>query len=39
MKWEVNQLHRDIEFMLELFNTHGTEIAPRSDVICEYSQF
>jgi len=35
MQREVHQDGLDVERLLELFNTHGTEIAPGSDVIGE----
>ena len=38
MQWEVHPLHVDLEVLLQLFNTPGTEVAPRSDVIGEYCQ-
>ena len=30
---EINPLHIDVEILFQLFNTPGTEIAPRSDKI------
>jgi hypothetical protein len=33
MKWEVDVVDIDIVFLLELFNTPGTEIAPGSNEI------
>jgi hypothetical protein len=39
MQRKMHQDSVDFERLLELFNTHGTEIAPGSDVVCEYLQF
>ena len=36
MQWEVHPVDMDIEVPFQLFNTPGTEIAPRSNVIAEY---
>jgi hypothetical protein len=38
MQREVYPVDMDIEIPLQLFNTPGTEIAPRSNVIAEYFQ-
>ena len=38
VQWEINPLHVDIEVLLQLFNTPGTEIAPRSNEVGEYFQ-
>ena len=35
MQWEINPLHIDFKIPFQLFNTPGTEIAPRSDKICK----
>jgi hypothetical protein len=39
MQGEINPLNVDFEIPLELFNTPGTEIAPRSNEVCEYFQY
>ena len=36
MQWEVYPLDPDVEILLQLFNTPGTEIAPGSHVVAEY---
>jgi hypothetical protein len=33
MERKMNQLYVDVEILFQLFNTHGTEITPRSDVV------
>jgi hypothetical protein len=38
MQREVYPRDPDVEILLQLFNTPGTEIAPGSDVIAEYFQ-
>ena len=35
MQWKVDPLHINIEILLQLFNTPGTEITPGSDKIGE----
>ena len=35
MQRKMNQLHIDVVGLFELFNTHGTEITPRSNVVRE----
>jgi hypothetical protein len=39
MQREMHQHRLDLERLLQLFNTHGTEIAPGSDVVGEDLQF
>src|SRR5215470_5129748 len=36
---EVDPLHLDVEVLLQLFNTPGSEIAPRSYEVGEYLEF
>ncbi len=39
MQREVNPLNLYIEILSQLFNTPGTEIAPRSNEVGEYFQY
>ena len=38
MQREVDQLDLDVEFALQLVNTPGTEVTPRSNVVAEHFQ-
>ena len=33
MKWKGHPTNMDVKILLQLINTHGTEIAPGSDII------
>jgi len=35
MKWKSHPTNMDVIILLQLINTHGTEIAPGSDIIGE----
>ena len=38
MQREKDPLHLDAKVLFQFFNTHGTEVAPRSDVIGKHFQ-
>ena len=39
MQREVHEFGLDVEVLLQFFSTHGTEIAPRSNIVREYFEY